>query len=465
MTSPSTNSSTSQIVRAWHARYKARQIEVCETRGHQNWISTREIRKVFPSLRADSQLLKEYAVGVKKLDNGPRFFFSESALSSELQRMRSRDALMFLAWLEKTIIYPAARKREGAPALEAMPARPGADVEGASDEDLHIPVRKTPPVPRLRDFRRQPLRPLQTGELHRRTLAPVLAHWRGESELARSIVAGGLALVGWIFLVTFLIRIATDSSRYTGAYVLKQWFVLLLFMSLCVGLVWWGVGVMRCALRRQREGRSFFESMLGFVFGLTSILFLMPVPLVLAAEWMQGLWITVRGDAGMADVVHDQYLGRIVVRGELGFGTFKRLEKALQMQPRLTLVQIESPGGYVVEGMAMAALIEKNRLDTVSLESCASACTLLLAAGQERYLSAGTTVGFHRSGLFGYAPSTTWNPVDHEIAAFYKSRETSEDFIKQALDTPFNKIWNPPAEHMFAAGFATKWWSERKEGY
>ena len=66
-----------------------------------------------------------------------------------------------------------------------------------------------------------------------------------------------------------------------------------------------------------------------------------------------------------------------------------------------------------------------------------------LAAGQERYLSAGTKVGFHRSGLFGYAPSTTWNPVDHEIAAFYKSRETSEDFIKQALDTPFNKIWNP----------------------
>ena len=74
------------------------------------------------------------------------------------------------------------------------------------------------------------------------------------------------------------------------------------------------------------------------------------------------------GEVSVADVVHDQYLGRIVVRGELGFGTFKRLDKALQMQPRLTLVQIESPGGYVVEGMAMAALIEKNRLDTVSLE-------------------------------------------------------------------------------------------------
>ncbi len=93
-----------------------------------------------------------------------------------------------------------------------------------------------------------------------------------------------------------------------------------------------------------------------------------------------------------------QYLGRIVVRGEIGFGTFKRLEKALQMQPKLTLVQIESPGGYVVEGMAMAALIEKNGLDTVSLESCASACTLLLAAGQERYLGTGATGGISPFG-------------------------------------------------------------------
>ena len=92
MTHPSTTSPASQIVRAWHARYKARQIEICETRAIQIWVSTREIRKVFPSLRADSQLLKEYAVGVKKLDNGPRFFFSESALRSELKRMRSRDA-------------------------------------------------------------------------------------------------------------------------------------------------------------------------------------------------------------------------------------------------------------------------------------------------------------------------------------------------------------------------------------
>ena len=367
--------------------------------------------------------------------------------------------------MDKTIIYPAERKREGAPTLERMPARPGSDTESAGDEDLHIPLRKTPPVSKSRAARHQPANPSQEGELHRRTLAPVLAHWRGESELTRSIVAGGLALIGWIFTVTFLIRIVTDPSRYNGTYVLKQWFVFLLFLSLCVGLVWWGVGVMRCALRRHREGRSFFGSMLGFIFGLTSILFLMPVPLIVAAEWMQGFWTTVSGNLRVADVIHDPHLGRIVVRGEIGFGTFKRLEKALQMQPKLTLVQIESPGGYVVEGMAMAALIEKNGLDTVSLESCASACTLLLAAGQERYLGTGATVGFHRSGAFGYAPSTTWNPIDHEIAAYYKSRETSEEFIKQALDTPFNKIWNPPTEQMFAAGYATKWWSERKAGY
>ena len=129
MTHSPTIASGPKVVQAWHARYKSRQIEICETQGHQNWISTLEVRKVLPSLRAEDRLLKEYVTGVRKLDKGPRFFFSESALRSELKRMGSRDALMFLAWVEKTIIYPAERKREGAPALELMPARPGSDVE------------------------------------------------------------------------------------------------------------------------------------------------------------------------------------------------------------------------------------------------------------------------------------------------------------------------------------------------
>lgn len=113
----------------------------------------------------------------------------------------------------------------------------------------------------------------------------------------------------------------------------------------------------------------------------------------------------------------------------------------------------------------MAELIERDQLDTVSLEDCASACTLQLAAGQERYLGPKALVGFHRSGVFGRSRSRSWTKMDYKIAEYYKSRATSEDFIKYALDTPNNKIWEPDPGQMFAAGYATKWWSERKVGY
>jgi uncharacterized membrane protein len=296
-------------------------------------------------------------------------------------------------------------------------------------------------------------------------IALLLKHWRGDEELIRTVLAGGLATLGWTVLVWLTIFSITDSSRYSGTYELLQWLVLVLILSTAAGILWWCTGVMRCALRRQREGRSFAVSLVVFVGGLLVLLNSTAQTFGIAHEWLQGWWDTVTDRVAITEVIHDPTLGRIVVRGEIGFGSFTALDKAMQMKPKLTLVQIESPGGYVVEGLAMARLIEKNQMDTVSLGPCASACTLLLAAGQERYLGPQASVGFHRSGVFGYSPSTAWTRTDYKLADYYKSRDTSEDFIKLALDTPSNKLWIPEHQQMFAAGYATKRWDERKSGY
>ena len=179
---------------------------------------------------------------------------------------------------------------------------------------------------------------------------------------------------------------------------------------------------------------------------------------------MEGWWETVHGKLQTADVIHDKFLGRIVVRGALGFGTYKRLETALAQTPILTLVEIDSPGGYVAEGLAMAKLLEKVGADTVALEECASACTFLLAAGKERYLGPKSQVGFHRSWSSASGFGTGWSSTDHRIAAYYRSRGTSEDFVKRALDTPGYDLWIPSHGQMFTAGYATKRWDERKAG-
>ena len=101
---------------------------------------------MIPTLRADKQLEKEYSTDFRSVDTTGRIFFSERALKQELQLIRTRDALMFLSWLEKQIYYPAARKRGDAHASAPMPEKTRtADEPEDSGQDLHIPTRKLAP--------------------------------------------------------------------------------------------------------------------------------------------------------------------------------------------------------------------------------------------------------------------------------------------------------------------------------
>jgi hypothetical protein len=453
-------------LKSWPAHYKARTIEIHESHRHQVWIASLDVKKILPSLRSDSQLARVYSTDFRSLDKSKRVFFSERALKKELQYNRSQDALMFLAWLEKNVYYPAARKRGDADALKPMPERMQDEDDGQDGEGLHIPIQKLPPTPKPQHIQKKVVRHPDTTSLGKRYIhKPFLALWRGEVEMSRTIVFCGLVMVAWIVATGFLIDMVTSPTHYTGSYVWRQWLVLLLLLSLGVAVAWWCIGIMRCAIRRQHEGRSFRASLAGFVFGLTLLFYLIPIPLAAASEWMEGWWGTVHGELQAAEVIHDKFLGRIVIRGELGFGTYKRLEAALKQTPVLTLVEIDSPGGYVVEGLAMARLLEKAGADTASLEECASSCTFLLAAGKERYLGPKSEIGFHRSFSRSLGFGKGWSSTDHRIADYYRSRGTEEAFVKRALDTPGYDLWIPTHGQMFSAGYATKRWDERKAGY
>lgn len=190
------------------------------------------------------------------------------------------------------------------------------------------------------------------------------------------------------------------------------------------------------------------------------------VVVVLASfVWLLGLVHTVTIRPPPAEVLHDPVSRRIILRGALNFGSYKALEQALRQKPRLTLLQVESPGGSVIEGIAMARLIQEFGMDTVTFEHCESACTLLVAAGKERYLGDVTEVGFHRSWIFGKAFSTAWSSADHWIADYYRSRGIAEPFVQQALDTPSYSMWYPTPDQLIGAGFATTYWTERGTRY
>jgi len=450
----------------WSARYKAWQVEVFESERYQNWLTLDDVREVVPSLRRDAVLLKAYLTGIEKLDKSKRLFINEQTLEAELRRNRGQDALMFLAWFEKTVVYPARRKREGLPPLQTMASKaqsaPGAGEVEPPGSNLHITVGNPVQAP-------QPVRAVSPegtrfdagdSKILVQVLQPLFRLWRGEVALKETFFVGGFFAVLFTLVCTWFVQSVGDINNYQGDFVYREWLIAMAVLVSAVGPVWWCVGLMRCALRYQREQRGLFIGFVAFIGSASFLLNTTASTLTEGGEWLYGWFQDVTNTATVVQVIHDPALGRLVLRGEIGFGSYKVLQQALTVQPKPTLIEVESPGGYVIEGMAMARLIQKNALDTVSLERCASACTLLFAAGKERYLGSEAKIGFHRSALFGQAPTAKWTDTEHEIASFYSSRGTSDEFIQMALDTPSDQLWVPEHDAMLAAGFASKRWPQ-----
>ena len=458
--------SEQDYVKTWPARYKANIVEVHESHRHQIWIASAEVRKVIRSLKSDARLEQEHGSDFRKLDRSSRVFLSERALRRELQTLRSTEALKFLAWLDKDVYYPAARKRGDAEPLKLMekPPHAGRPEQDEDDEAGHIPARKLPPPVRPPRQASPPAQP--RGVIRKRVSGnPVLRAWRGEYDILPSFLVCGLVMLAWTLAAWALLLWAIDPDNYTGSYRAKQWLVVFLAPCVLAGVVWWCVGVMRSVMKRQAEMRSLMLGAATFVTCLLILINALGFSRGIAREWFEGWIAMITDDLRTAEVIHDPVLGRIVVRGDTGWGSYKALEAAINMKPRLTLVEVQGPGGYVVEGVAMARLIAKHKLDTVVFGRCISACTLLMVSGQERYLGPKAMLGFHRSGTSYVNVSRSWTQVDHYIADLYRSHGASEDFVKRALDTPFNQLWFPSQREVLASGYATKAWAERDSRY
>lgn len=457
----------------WPARYKAWSIEIHESSRSLCWVSSSDVRKVLPLTKADAELLRDLGpIGFEQVDKSKRYFFNERALTAFLKKNRTQDALLFLAWLEKTVYYPSRRKREDLPASPTMLAKlevdaQGNKVEGPSPESLHVPTRK--PVETFRSQTVTP-RPLLKEEVPPQSLfslvtRPLMVIWRGERSLLETIFGGGLIAGIFFYAIYLWLDRLTRIDDYKGDFVMRSWLIAVIVLLSSIAPIWWSCGVMRCALRYQKEHRGLWKSLVAFVLAACVLIRATTTILSEGGEWLMGWLDMVIGEHHVVELLHDPILGRMVLRGEIGFGSYKALESMLRSNNKLTLIQVESPGGYVVEGLAMAKLIQRMKLDTVSLERCASACTLLLAAGEERYVGPGAKVGFHRSGFLGQAPSTDWTSTDYEIADYYRSRGSSEAFINQALGTPSNKIWVADRALMMSSGYATNPWESRKAAY
>jgi hypothetical protein len=153
----------------------------------------------------------------------------------------------------------------------------------------------------------------------------------------------------------------------------------------------------------------------------------------------QGHSLTVDGD-------------QVVITGQMSWGLFDKFTQALRDNDQLQTVVLNSGGGHYAVGRQMAVLINEHGLDTLTTETCASACTFAYLGGHRRTLQKGGGLGYHSpSGNTDHILAT----VGAHMAGVLRAANVPDDFIQHVLATPADDVWFPTIDELRQANIVT----------
>ncbi len=281
----------------------------------------------------------------------------------------------------------------------------------------------------------------------------LLTHWRGELELSMAtLIPCSLMLVLW-WLLTFVF----DSVDWVWNRQVAAISSFMLIVLLLCTAVWGLVGVGRSAKRADDRGEGLVR-----VHGAVSLV--MACALGTAGEfgvsttvWLSSLKAIAFDEEPRAEVFVDPRSARLVVRGAFALGTTKRVKALLEDSPVIRIVELDSPGGVAVEGLALAELFAARGLDTLVMRRCSSACVSAFAAGERRFLGPSGRLGLHAAGA---ALRSSGKDVDTEHARLLQRRGVAQWLIEAERATPTSDILVPGPATLLGSGLVTDLWRE-----
>ncbi len=125
--------------------------------------------------------------------------------------------------------------------------------------------------------------------------------------------------------------------------------------------------------------------------------------------------------------------------------------KAVDANPGLKLVHVNvGRGGSVNEALVLAEVISRTKMDTYVPRNCGGSCTIVAAAGAQRYLRSGAKLGYGNYDVPGKGPldPATWQSL-------YKTPFPA-DFVAKGVAARLDQIWVPTPQELLAAGAVTQ---------
>jgi hypothetical protein len=282
----------------------------------------------------------------------------------------------------------------------------------------------------------------------------LFGHLIGRYSLGRSFWLHTV-VIGWI--VAF-------AGGYACNWIGERWPVRYLSMAVLVLqpifiLVWlWSTaGTVVSAVRRLFSGPSRWWAVLALLV-LAGSVEGMHQQLRSLRPFVAEHWAVARGEqAGAPFRVTTQADGRAVIfSGATNEGAATALEAAVKAAPKATLVVLDSPGGWVKEGLLMADVIHRYNMSTHVDKTCASACTLAFLAGLDRTAGPDSRLGFHQGRAIGESADDDRSLSQRELAQMYQRAGVAPDFARHVVQVPSNDIWVPSRNELLRAQVLTR---------
>lgn len=305
-----------------------------------------------------------------------------------------------------------------------------------------------PPSPRAQ--RAALPRPAAPAPAHRAPSGYFGAHWRGDLPLAAAVIISAALVWGAVQAV----RLVGVLFPYTEAPEAAALLWLAEVALLVVGIVWWGMGVQRSAVRSVDRGGSTVVALLSGVVGYGAFIWVGLFWLNSARHVWPDVKATLAGELRPAAVAPEGG-DRIAVVGDLEFGSTRALRQQLAQHPAVRTVRLESRGGRVAEGLALGRLIAERNLDTLVTGECSSACVTAFAGGTRRAIGPAAHIGLHSAGGAGVRAEHI-DAANRRSDEFMAARGIDAALLAQGAATAHDSIWFPPAAVLLASGLATE---------
>lgn len=139
----------------------------------------------------------------------------------------------------------------------------------------------------------------------------------------------------------------------------------------------------------------------------------------------------------------------LVVDGDFDYGLSKEVAKKLKQNQSIEVVLLNSDGGLLFEARELSELILLNSLNTYTVESCLSACTIAFISGQERYIHKDARLGFHQYSIV--SPTTRADKAalqslvvdQQQDAKFFQKRGVDKAFTNYMYQYNSDDMWYP----------------------